>query len=744
MKAAKLFVVESPNKIKKIRSLLEKREPGVWDVVATVGHWRGLPPMAGQAFEDVAPPANRFRETFVVHEEKAEVAARLEAALERAKEVFLASDADREGEAISWHVAEHFGLKAPKRVRANEITENGIWGAVAAAGDIDKNLVDAQRARALLDYLLGMEMSRMLWRFGAKSAGRLQSCALRIIVDRERSIMGFESKPWWRLQVRYDEGFTATVGAFEVPGQDELDADERLVAEPRLVARRFETEAEAKRMQDVLCAAKHVVESVETKPTRRNPPPPFTTADLLGTASSRLGWGADKTTKVAQSLFEKGAITYIRTDSRALAEEAVSEIRSYLGAHHPSLLPDNPVAAKQAATAQAAHEAIRPTHMTKAPGGELSAEELELYDIVFERTLCCQAKSALLDKTTIRITAGGVGLLANGVVVRDPGWTEVSSAVTLEDDELPAVANGQSLKQGGIDLEAGKTRPPPRFTERALIKYLERRGIGRPSTYASMLSTLKEREYIAEQKGSLVPLELGTLADELVRLGFNELTQEDFTAKTETALDAIADGKLAREVFLDKFYARFKGLQKLAAVAFEGFASKHPDRDRQAVIVHDKPCPKCAGAMHVRRGPSGRYAKCANDACGGVLDLEPPKIHRHPCPKCGNNVIEQKYRRDGKEKHFFRCAAEGCDWKSGFPPPRVSKDRCPQCGSAMHLRRGPKSEFWSCSKYPECKKTVPYAAGASKANSRSGSRAKERRGGDGLRARGTTPPSSSR
>jgi len=705
----KLLVVESPNKAKTLRPYLERLEPGAWSVVASVGHVRGLAPMANQRFEDVVDPSRGFAERFEVLAGKEDVLTRLRRAVAEAGEVYLATDEDREGEAIAWHLADLLRLKAPHRAVTHEITETGLRAAIEAASRINEGKVEAQRARAVLDYLIGMEVSRMLWRFGAKSAGRLQSCALRILVERERAIQQFTSTPFWRLQVRYGEGFTATVGGFERPSQDELDADDGVVNEPRLVAKRFTDEGEARAALGVITRGAHVVEHVEVKPLVRNPPPPFTTADLLGTAAGRLRFSAEQTTRLAQGLFEKGVVTYIRTDSTALAAEAVTEIRAYVGAHHGRLLPDAPIKARQSASAQAAHEAIRPTRMTKAPGGELSAEEYQLYELIFERTLCCQAKPAELETTTLTIAPEGseLRLLAHGVVVVDKGWMELAPP-RAEADAVPKVTRGQRLTVVRADVEAGKTKAPPRFGERALVKFLERRGVGRPSTYATMLATLTRRGYIRKEKRMLVPEPLGFTAEELVRLGFDELTQVGFTAKTEGALDSIEDGKLGREVFLGKFYAHFRELHKAAVEKFKVFAAAHPELDREAVVDHGKPCPKCSSRMVVRVGSKGRFARCTKEDCGQTVNLEPPTYHKRPCPKCAGKVVEREYERDGKKHGFYRCESEACGWSSSAPPPRVGKAPCPKCGGRMLLRSSTHGEFWSCSLYPECKGTLSY------------------------------------
>jgi DNA topoisomerase-1 len=579
MAASKLLVVESPNKVKDLRKYLEHFEPGTWDVVATVGHFRGLPPMAGQPFEEVASVGGGWDEQFVVHESKLDAVDRLAAKLKSKPEVFLASDDDREGEAISWHVAQHFGLRRFRRVRCHEITERGIVEAVKAAGELDLGLVDGQRARALLDYLIGMEVSRRLWPFGAKSAGRLQSAALRVVVERERRIQAFKPATFWRLLVRFTNGLVASVCVEEGPSEDELDENPNLDRNPKLVPKRFPDKAEAERFAAACRAAVMVVEKVEKKATLRQPPKPFTTADLLGTAASRLKMPSERTTKLAQGLFEKGLVTYIRTDSVALADDAIEMIRAAISAEYPTLLPNDARRAKNAEGAQAAHEAIRPTKMVKAPDAELDGDERALYELIYERALCSQMKPATIAKTVVTIAPGQerFRLVAQGSVITDPGWMTLAGKDTGDEAMLPNVEQGSRLQTQAVSLEEGKTHPPARFTEAALVRYLERRGIGRPSTYAAMLETLKARGYVRLEKSKFVPEALGVTADELVRLGFDELSREDFTVNTERALDAIAKGKLTRGQFLDAFYRKFQGLLAKAEGSFAEYLRAHPE-----------------------------------------------------------------------------------------------------------------------------------------------------------------------
>lgn len=707
---AKLLVVESPNKVKTIQKYLDSSEPGKWRVVASVGHWRGLPDMGGQAFADVVEVSGGWAENFEVHNR--DVERRLRQAVAAANEVYLATDPDREGEAIAWHIADHFRLRNPKRIRFHEITQTAIAAAIRNPDSIDFNLVEAQRCRAVLDYLVGMEVSRRLWRFGAKSAGRVQSCALRTVVDREKVILGFSPEQFWTVASKYKEGFTAQLATFEMPDDDELDQTDGTDRTPRLIARRFSSEAEARAVVEQGRGAPHVIENITAESCLRKPPAPFTTASLL-TAGVDLGLKPDEVSSIAQRLFERGLVTYIRTDSVALSDDAIADIRGYLRKKHQHLLPSEPIRhAERGAGTQGAHEAIRPTHIDNPDAAALVGVDKQLYDLIRNRTIVCQAAPAELERTTITIDPRGRTwrLLAHGTIMRKAGWLELErcSGSSEEDSILPALSKGQEL--GLLDLAAkgGKTKPPPRFTLKTLIRYLERKGIGRPSTYSLMVSTLFERGYLEEKGKNLVPGSIGLVADELVRLGFDKISREDFTAVTERSLDKIAAGQMKRVAFLQTFYDGFCKLIEQAGPAFEGWARAHPESDREAKIPHDKACPKCGSAMLRRAGKHGPYAKCTDESCSQVVNLTPLRELKQPCPKCGGSVLEQPYIKDGKRSVFYRCSGEGCGWKSSHPPPRVGKEPCPHCGAKMFLKQIEKDKFWSCSTYPECRGRRSY------------------------------------
>lgn len=655
----KLLIVESPNKCKKLQGFLNEIEPNTWRVIATVGHWRQLPPMDGQSFSDVVD-IRTWAETFVV--QNSDVERRLRTAIRQANTVYLATDPDREGEAIAWHLVDHFKLVGAHRVEYQEITKDAVAKAIRGPRPLNTSLVEAQRARAILDYLLGMEISRRLWRFGAKSAGRVQSCVLRLLVDREQAIKDFVKQSFWTLEASYCEGFTAVV----FDHKPTADTAEQLAVEPR----RYETEPAANNAAEQGRGGRHVVSAVDAKEVLRKPPPPFTTANLLA-AASKIGLSTSAATAVAQSLYEAGHITYIRTDSVALAPEAVDDIRAFLSAHHPEVLPEQPQTHRDKAGAQAGHEAIRPTSISTPL--QLEGNEAKLYELIWTRAVCSQAASARYARTITTIEVEGRDMLLRAAVsVRVFDGFERIAKDALSDasgvPELSQLKQGQVLTLDSLAVKQGATKPPPRYTAESLLKYLERHAIGRPATYNNLFETLFERGYCATEGKHLVPQELGFVSDALVRLAFDAISQQKFTAVTERSLDKIASRSLSRPQFLSIFYTGFTAMLEQSTAILQRYAEEHPEYDRDARIEHDAPCPSCGGTMVRRSGKYGPYARCEAENCGKILNLTPLKVlKRAKCPDCSGAVVEQPYMKDGKRKKFYRCQAD-CGWKSSHKP----------------------------------------------------------------------------
>ncbi|MEL6196012.1 MAG: type I DNA topoisomerase [Myxococcota bacterium] len=698
-----LLIVESSTKAKKISQILEDDER-TWRVVATVGHFRRLPPMDGQSFEEVVDVANDFRERFITQEGKERVTSRLKSSIAGATAVYLALDPDREGEAIAWHVAEAFRLKNPLRVTYTSITADAVRQAIRDAHEIDLGTVDAQRARQVLDYLIGMEVSRRFWRFGAQSAGRVQGCALRIVATREETIDSFKSTPYWTLVATYDEGFTATVGKIAAPetadGEDRVD--DSPIPSPTRYEDRDEALGAAQRLRD---ACPHRVALLKRTHKQRKPPPPFTTSTLLA-AGSDAGFSQNHTTEAAQALFEAGLITYPRTDSPALSDEGIAQLRAYIETHHPDLLPAKPQVYKAKGDAQEAHEAIRPADIALVEPPDLKPREAQLYAIIWKRALVSQCKSATLATTHVVIEPadGAERLVAAGTMVEDPGWYQLAGK-TPADSELPKIEQSQRLSLNAIDARDHRTKPPPHFTEKSLLAYLERRGIGRPATYPMVFETLRKRGYVREEKKKFRLGELGRVANHLGIVAFERLTREDFTRKTEDALDLIARGELSRTSFLKRFYSSLQRELEASKALFDQFAKENPELDREARVEHDTPCSKCGSLMLKRVGRNGPYARCT--ACEHVINLAPPEAAKQPCPLCRSAVQVKKYTRDGKQKKLYVCSS--CEWKSSFAPSKPRKEPCPECGSPVFKRKGKdkKTAFWGCSKFPKCKYSAP-------------------------------------
>jgi DNA topoisomerase-1 len=679
----RLLIVESPSKVPYLQRYLDELYGRrSFKVTSTVGHWRGLPAMTNIKLAD-AVDLTTWAEHFVVHPDKSRVAADLKANIAEADEVLLATDADREGEAIAWHVLSVFRPKVVKRVVYQEVTKKALKAAVERPRAIDFNLVEAQRTRQVLDYAIGMEVSRRLWRFGCRSAGRVQSAGLRILVDRETAISDFKAAPFWTVSATYVEGFSAGVAVFGAPSDEELDDSGQSKEDATsLQPKRFTSQTEADALVAEGRSVQHVIERLERAPLLRRPKPPFTTTGLYAEASTAFDWPPDHTAKLAQGLFEAGHITYIRTDSVALSDDAIADVRGYLAAHHPSVLPLETQRYVDKANAQGAHEAIRPVSMSSDASKTLVGDEKQLYDLIWSRTLQCQAASALFDATTVTIRPGSLSwrLLARGSVLREPGFLSLAGVADADASPvLPLLAEGQALKLRELAAKSSHTKPLPRFTLASFTRYLERKGIGRPSTTDKIYATLLERTYVKKAGKHIVPDESGFLCDRLTRVSFDTLTQERFTAVTEAALDKIAAGKLDRAAFLTNFYRQFAGMLTTADAHLADYAKRHPELDRDSAIPHDAPCRACGAAMIRRRGKFGSYAQCTAEACGERLSLEPLKELKDPCPTCGGVVVEQPHMKDGKRQVYYRCG--NGDWSSSLKPPKRTKTRCHVDGS---------------------------------------------------------------
>lgn len=613
-----LVIVESPAKAKTIEKYLGKD----FKVLASYGHVRDLPPKDGSV-----NPDDDFAMEWELYRDKQSRFKEISDAAKGASRLVLATDPDREGEAISWHVLELLKKKKSvpanvQRVTFNAITKTAVLDAMARPRELDQPLIDAYLARRALDYLFGFTLSPVLWRKlpGAKSAGRVQSVALRLIVEREREIEAFRAEEYWSVIARLQH--------------DGTEFDARLVRfrGEKLEKLSLGAEGIAMEAKAAVEAGRFTVEGVETKPLKRNPAPPFTTSTLQQEAARKLGFSAQHTMRCAQSLYEAGAITYMRTDGVQMDPGAIMALRDAIAARYDSAyLPEKPrFYSTKAKNAQEAHEAIRPTDFTRDRAG--SADEARLYDLIFKRAMASQMATAQLERTTVtfRDPTGQHELRATGQVIRFPGYLAVyqESFDDAEDDEsglLPVMKSGDCPAKRAVDANQHFTQPPPRFSEASLVKRLEELGIGRPSTYASTIQTLRDRDYVRMEKNRFFAEESGRLLTAFLERFFPTYVAYDFTAGMEDELDVVSDGREEYKALLARFWKDFKPkadevMEKLPSEVTEALDEYlsdflFPPREDG----HDpRECPLCAsegranGRLSLRGGRFGAFVACAN------------------------------------------------------------------------------------------------------------------------------------
>jgi DNA topoisomerase-1 len=610
----KLVVVESPAKAKTIEKYLG---PG-HRVLASFGHVRDLPPKDGSV-----DPDNDFAMEWQVSADRAKQLKAITDEAKGADTLVLATDPDREGEAISWHLAEVLKKKKVlpanvQRVAFNAITKSAVTEAMANPRELDEDLIDAYKARRALDYLVGFTLSPILWRKlpGAKSAGRVQSVALRLIVDREREIDGFKPQEYWSVAAHFEadgQGFTARLVEFDGQKIDRLTIGNA---------------GDADRARVAVEAGRFTVASVETKPFSRNPPPPFTTSTLQQEAARKLGFAASHTMRVAQGLYEQGLITYMRTDGVDMAPEAISAARRTIAERYDSgYVPDRPRQyTTKAKNAQEAHEAIRPTDFSQRRAA--SGDHARLYELVYNRALASQMASARLERTTVELSdgTGRAVLRATGQAVLFPGYLALYEEGRDEksDDEesarMPVLREGDSPAKTGVESTQHFTQPPPRYSEASLVKRLEELGIGRPSTYASILQTLKDREYVRVEKARFVPEESGRLVTAFLERFFEKYVSYDYTAELEDELDDVSGGRLDWHKLLQDFWRDFRPKagevmdQKPSEItaALDEFLGPwlFPDKGDG---TDPRLCPQCGtGRLALRGGKFGAFIACSN------------------------------------------------------------------------------------------------------------------------------------
>jgi DNA topoisomerase-1 len=609
----KLVVVESPAKAKTIEKYLGSGHR----VLASFGHVRDLPPKDGSV-----DPEHGFHMQWQVSPDRSKQLRAITDEAKKADTLILATDPDREGEAISWHVQEVLRQKKAlpdkvQRVTFNAITNSAVTEAMKRPRGLDEDLIDAYRARRALDYLVGFTLSPILWRKlpGAKSAGRVQSVALRLIVDREREIEVFRPQEYWQVSAGFEaDGQRFTARLVQLDGK----RIERLTIGNR---------GDADSAKAVVEAGRFTVFSVETKPFSKNPPPPFTTSTLQQEAARKLGFSASHTMRVAQSLYEDGLITYMRTDGVDMAPEAVSAARRAIASRYDAgFVPDRPRQyTSKIKNAQEAHEAIRPTDFDRSRAG--SGDHGRLYELVYNRALASQMASARLERTTVELTdgAGRAVLRATGQVVLFPGFMALydEGRDDQQDEEgarMPPLREGDAPVKTGVEATQSFTQPPPRYSEASLVKRLEELGIGRPSTYAATLQTLKDREYVRVEKGRFVPEESGRLVTAFLERFFERYVSYDYTAELEEELDDVSGGRLDWQKLLDDFWRDFRPKagevmdQKPSEItqALDEFLAPwlYPPR---ADGSDPRVCPQCGnGRLSLRGGRFGAFVACSN------------------------------------------------------------------------------------------------------------------------------------
>jgi DNA topoisomerase-1 len=719
--AKALVVVESPAKAKTINKYLGRN----YKVVASMGHVRDLPKSKlGVDIED------GFEPSYEVIASRKKVVKDLKDAAKDASEIFVATDPDREGEAIGWHLAEELGSSNRKKIRRlmfNEITRKGVLAALERPTAINKQMVDAQQARRVLDRLVGYKISPLLWdkvRRGL-SAGRVQSVALKLVCDREREIGRFVAEEYWNITARL---------AGPVP--PEFDA--RLIKQDGATIK-IGNEAEANAVLADLRDASWVVTSVTTKERKKGAVPPFITSKLQ--QASRFP--VKKTMMMAQQLYEGielpgegsvGLITYMRTDSTRVADQALTEVREFIGQRFGAeYVPEKPIYYRAKADAQDAHEAIRPTSLQYHPDeirGQLTEDQYYLYRLIWNRFVASQMPPATFDETTVDIEAAQYLFRVKGSVPKFAGWMAVYNQEPAEDKDriggpgpdaasgddddaasvLPALSEGDKLELKGLKPEQKFTQPPPRYSEATLVKALEENGIGRPSTYASIISVIQAREYVNKIEGRFKPTLLGMmLVERLLSPAFDDILDVNYTRELEEDLDKIEEGKEDYESTLSSFYKKFaKDLKRAAKEMINLKEGVQPDPP----VV----CDKCGSPMVIKAGKFGLFLACsAYPECENTRELETPEPSAEgeideTCENCGKPMAVKR----GRFGQFLACTGypeckttrKLISTKQGLTaakPDQILDEKCPKCDSNLVLKQGRYGEFTACSNYPACK-----------------------------------------
>lgn len=675
----KLIIVESPTKAKTISKFLGAD----FKIESSFGHIRDLPKSNKKAID--------IEKGFVPHYEiskgKEKVVAEIEELAKKAETVFLATDPDREGEAIAWHIKETCGLKNPKRIAFHEITEKAIREAIDHPRKIDENLRKAQEARRVLDRLVGYDLSGLIWkkvRYGL-SAGRVQSPALRIIMEKEREIRAFIPENYWVLTGEFETARKAKI----VLTCEQEPTDEK----------------ETDRILEIGRNNPWSITEIKQTETKRSPRAPFTTSTLQQTASSRLGYSPSRTMSIAQKLYEQGLITYMRTDSVTISAEAMPVIHGEIEKVYGKEYLEPRVYKTKSKSAQEAHEAIRPSNFSKKSAGS-NDEQVRLYEMIWQRTMSSQMADAKILKTKVSANVAGKESIPNfsviGSITAFPGWLAADVDAQGEEVQIPELAENEALKMLTLNSQAKQTEPPGRYTEAGLVKELEKREIGRPSTYASIIRTIEERGYVAKEGKTLHPTDTGEVVSDFLEKNFAEYISDSFTAEMENKLDKIAEGTESYKEMLTEFYGPFskdvKAKDKIEKITNLGEADPSIR------------CPLCGGPMVIKLSKNGKFLSCANfPNCVGARKMdgsimEGPKETGELCPECKDGKLIEREGRFGKFiscnnypkcKFIKKSAEQEAKEKTGV--------HCPVCADGEIVeRRGRFGLFYSCSNYPKC------------------------------------------
>ena len=697
--ANKLVIVESPAKAKTIGKFLGRG----YKVEASQGHVRDMP--KSQIGVDVE---NGFEPKYITIRGRGDILNRIRKEARSASKIYLATDPDREGEAISWHLANVLGIdeKTPCRIEFHEVTSKAVKAAVKNPRQINMNLVNAQQARRVLDRLIGYKISPLLWRKIKKglSAGRVQSVATKMICDREQEIDVFIPEEFWTVSADFKIGKARVNAKFTGFGKDKAELHSR---------------EEAEAVQQKCAGAQFCVAAIKKSERRKYPAAPFTTSNLQQEASRKLGFTTQKTMQIAQQLYEgveiegegsQGLVTYIRTDSTRIADEALESLRAMILENYaPEYLPEKPNVYKTRSSAQDAHEAIRPTDIARRPEkikASLSRDQFKLYKLIYERFVSSQMTPAVYDTLSVDIDADtGVRFHFNAQKLRFAGFTAVyeegqdDGAEEASVNSLPDLEEGMRAEAGDIHADQRFTQPPPRYTEASLVRALEEKGIGRPSTYAPTISTIITRGYVARENKRLMPTELGKIVNDMMCKNFPEIVDIAFTAGMESELDEVEAGQAEWHKIIADFYGPFEKTLEEA------------DRNIEKVAIEDQvsdvPCEKCGAMMVYKMSRFGRFLACPNfPECRFTMAL--PKNIGVPCPKCGGELLERISRKGRK---FYGCEHyPDCDFVSWERP---VKEKCPVCGGRMVLKAGPKGTLFHVCVNEECRHREQIESGGS-------------------------------